>query len=99
MTDDLELRREDDAIGGGRCFGAYRDGVRVGSVWQVFPTFERKSRGKMYVNSRWTSKYPRWKSALEGARHSRLFRETKRQAIRDLIEELENQSLTARGSQ
>lgn len=81
----IELRREADHPYGGKSFGAFWNGQRIGTVWQVFPTFERKTPGRMYVNARWTSKRPRWKSEIEGARYTRLFYETKRRAVEELV--------------
>lgn len=86
-ADEIDLLREDDDVYGGKSFAAFWQGKRIGRVYQTFPTFERKSRGKMYVNSRWRSKRQRWRSHLVDGRQWRTFYETKRRAIEELVAE------------
>lgn len=39
-------------------YDVYLNGVVIGRVWRGLATFERKTAGRVYVNSRWQS--PRW---------------------------------------
>lgn len=43
------------------------DGTVIGKVERYYPTIERRSSGKRYVNARWTAKTPAWRAIyLEG---------------------------------
>lgn len=60
--------------------------IKLGRVYQALATHERKTRGRMYVNSRWSS--PRWYYEVEGsnARSYLLTHETRADAGRRLVE-------------
>lgn len=63
-----------------------RDGVVIGKVYEGMATFETRTRGRMYVNSRWTS--PRWYYDVDGsfAGYGRSYSETRKDALERLIE-------------
>lgn len=58
------------------------NGVLLGVVRHDMATFERRSKGKMFVNSRWQS--PRWFYEIDH-RRSRVFFETRKQAVEELL--------------
>lgn len=61
------------------------DGVQIGIVAQEMMTFERRTAGRMYVNSRWES--PRWFAYQGDSRLGRRGRdyETRKAAIEALL--------------
>lgn len=63
------------------------DGDLIGVVYQDMHTFERRTPGRVYVNSRWQS--PRWFQYLGtdryGYGHRRLDHETRKWALEDLL--------------
>lgn len=60
--------------------------VKLGRVYQSLATFERKTRGRTYVNSRWSS--PRWFYEVDRpvTRQYMFHRETKKSAAESLAE-------------
>lgn len=62
------------------------DGALIGVVYQDMQTFERKTPGRTYVNSRWQS--PRWFQHLGDDRYGsgrRVDHETRKWALEDLL--------------
>lgn len=63
-----------------------RGRVLVGRVREVTETLERRSRGKRYVNARWTGARTRWKpESMSLGRYDRYARETRQDAIAQLF--------------
>lgn len=58
----LVLQHEDPRVGEVTRYAVFAQGSRVGSVYSRHFTCERSSRGRMFVNSRWTSKSVEWRA-------------------------------------
>lgn len=94
----IELREKGEAVKVGRHFGQPRtvslnsynvigpDNSLVGVVRLDMATFETRSKGRTYVNSRWRS--PRWFYRVgTGYGRSRSFYDTRKQAVEALLRE------------
>jgi len=67
-----------------KAYDVILDGVMIGRVFEAMATFERKTRGRTYVNSRWRS--PRWYQEQLGQMTSfRTYFETRKQAAEALL--------------
>jgi hypothetical protein len=83
-----KLERQEDTWDGLKRYAVMRGDTLLGYVQQHKPTFEHKSKGRMYVNSRWTAKRPRWiyEFAKRDVQHNpyRYWVETRAEAIASL---------------
>jgi hypothetical protein len=84
---EYELRPEKSPYEDGRKrYAVCVDGDIIGHIEQHKPTFERKTKGKMYANSRWMSKAWHWIWWRKGGRiEYRLFRRVRKEAIEQLL--------------
>lgn len=71
-----------------KAYDVIRDGVVVGIVCERMETFEQKTPGRTYVNSRWST--PRWFSKLLGEGYHRMSGcNTRKQATEYLMQRLD----------
>lgn len=61
------LRKIEDGFDGQPRYEVVLDGEAIGKIVGYFPTFERRSKGRNYVNSRWRSKTRYWVADYPGA--------------------------------
>ena len=90
MTDEFTLQRTSakDEL---PVYDVFVEGTKVGQVFQTYPTYERAPRGARIVTKRWTSKWPKWRYRLADrfARSWHINYDTRKMAVRRLIEEWE----------
>lgn len=73
-----------------RAYVVRERGIEIGTVYETTETLERRTRGKMYVNARWTGAKTVWRAGT-----SRYTSQTRQDAIARLLRYTRAERVTA----